>query len=232
MAAVFKELAPPMVVFAIVGLAAAGAVLAGWRWAPALSSVYALLLGALLVAPAASEIAHALGQPSDGMYPLLVIFFPTMGITIVSGIAATVQNYRQGAFERTTPRWLTPGVATMAGIAAGALVIGAFPRPSAADSVSAEVLASLPAVRAQTFQFQQTELRVKAGETVAFRLENGDVAGHYFEIDELGVHAPIPAGQSSFTLFKPSQPGTYTFYCAPHYDKASGQGMKGTLIVE
>ncbi len=28
------------------------------------------------------------------------------------------------------------------------------------------------------------------------------------------------------------QPCRYTFYCTPHYNKASDEGMHGTLIVE
>ena len=39
-------------------------------------------------------------------------------------------------------------------------------------------------------------------------------------------------GEASLTLFKPTQPGSYIFYCTPHYNKATGEGMKGTLIVE
>jgi DNA-binding SARP family transcriptional activator len=66
------------------------------------------------------------------------------------------------------------------------------------------------------------QLRVRAGETVA----------HGFAIDELGVNAVMPAGAESLALFRPTTPGTYTVYCPPHYDKASGQGMHGTLIVE
>jgi plastocyanin len=73
---------------------------------------------------------------------------------------------------------------------------------------------------------------MKAGETVALRLENADSEGHSFDIDELGVHALIPSGEASLALFKPTQPGSYTFYCTPHYSKETGQGMKGTLIVE
>jgi plastocyanin len=30
----------------------------------------------------------------------------------------------------------------------------------------------------------------------------------------------------------PTQPGTYTFYCQPHADKAAYTGMVGALIVE
>ena len=36
---------------------------------------------------------------------------------------------------------------------------------------------------------------------------------------------------SSLALFTPTKPGTYTFYCSLHYDKATGEGMQGTLIV-
>ena len=42
----------------------------------------------------------------------------------------------------------------------------------------------------------------------------------------------MPAGADSLALFEAAKPGTYSFYCAPHYDKATGKGMQGTLIVE
>jgi plastocyanin len=74
-------------------------------------------------------------------------------------------------------------------------------------------------------------VRVQAGQTAAFRLENADTVGHTFEIDELGVHFALASGTSGLALFKPAA-GVYTFYCLPHYDKASGEGMHGTLIVE
>ncbi len=42
----------------------------------------------------------------------------------------------------------------------------------------------------------------------------------------------MPPGETGVALFRADKPGTYTFYCAPHYDKKTGEGMKGTLIVE
>ena len=98
--------------------------------------------------------------------------------------------------------------------------------------MSPETLASLPALTAANFTFSQPEIRVKVGETVALRLENADSEGHSFDIDEFAVHALMPSGEASLALFKPTQPGSYTFYCTPHYSKETGQGMKGTLIVE
>ena len=86
---------------------------------------------------------------------------------------------------------------------------------------------------AHNLAFDQTELHARVGETVALRLEDGDPSTpHTFTIDELGVDVPINPGQDSLALFRPTQPRTYTFYCAPHYDRATGQGMHGTLVVD
>jgi plastocyanin len=80
--------------------------------------------------------------------------------------------------------------------------------------------------------FDRGTITVKAGELAALRLENPDGVGHSFDVDELNLHIPMAANADSLALFIPDQPGTYTFYCAPHYDKASGKGMHGTLVVE
>ena len=68
--------------------------------------------------------------------------------------------------------------------------------------------------------------------TATWGLDNADPSTHYLDIDEFNVHALIPAGKSNVALFKPTQPGTYTFYCHPHADKAARAGMVGTLVVE
>ena len=232
MAGVFREFVPPMAVIAAIGLLIAAGIARGWRWAPALAAILSLLVGGLLIAPAAGEIAYTLTHPGDPMFTVLVVLFPVLGIGLASGVAATVQNYRSGErADRRAPRWLAPALAAIAGVSAGAILVGAIPHSSAAG-VSPEVLASLPALGTKGFAFEQTELHVKAGETVALRLENADAAAHVFDVDELSVHAPMPASQSGLALFRPTTPGTYTFYCSLHYDKASGQGMKGTLVVE
>jgi len=67
---------------------------------------------------------------------------------------------------------------------------------------------------------------------VALRLDNADDATHYLDIDEFNVHVIMPAEKSNLAIFTPTQPGTYTFYCRPHADKAARTGMVGTLIVE
>lgn len=92
----------------------------------------------------------------------------------------------------------------------------------------------MPTVKTEGFAFDQKEIRVKAGETVALKLSNEDTTAHSFDIDELDVHAPMPSDQIGLALFRPTEPGTYTFYCAipGHADVEKGTGMIGTLIVE
>jgi plastocyanin len=231
MAAVFKELIPPMAIFVVLAIGVAAAIATGKRWAPGLGAALAVLLAGLLIIPAAAEIGYGLTHPGDPMFALLVVLLPLLAVTAAAGIAATVQNYHYADTDRRAPRWIAAGLVGIAGACAGAIAVGAIPQATTAG-VSPAVLASLPSLRAKGFAFEETVLHAKVGETVALRLENADPASHMFDVDELGVHAPIPVGQSGLALFKPTQPGTYTFYCTPHFDKATGEGMKGTLVVE
>lgn len=139
--------------------------------------------------------------------------------TIV-GLAGTVSLFVY--FQVTSIGFdpLVSGFALLATIIAAAV----------AGGVSAEALAKLPALATLPNAFDRTELRAKAGATVALRLENQDTTSHSFDIDELNVHALMPASATSLALFTPSTPGSYTFYCSlPGHREA---GMDGTLIVE
>jgi plastocyanin len=218
---------PPLAVFTVISFVIAGVVWAGWRWAPLLGALWSVFI----VAGNNAEIVYSLGHPTDvGGFAFTLVVLALAAVGLAAGIGATVQNYR--GRERQTPRVVAAGLALLAGLVAGAVVAASLAASGVNAGISPEMLASLPALKAVNFAFDQTEIRVKAGETVALRLENGDSEGHSFDIDQLGVHAAIPSGEASLALFKPTQPGSYTFYCAPHYNKATGEGMKGTLIVE
>lgn len=210
---------------AAVCLVIALVIAAGWRWTP----VLALLPGIALPAMLAPVLLTSVGSPLF-LSGLLLLAFGT--IAVVGGIGATVQNYLRPVGARPLPRWAPLLIALLLGAVGGAEALARSPQPAPAAGVSAEMLATLPVLTGQAFEFSQAEIRVRAGETVALRLENTDPEYHQFDIDELGVHAPMPVGQTGVALFRPTEPGVYTFYCAPHYDKASGEGMKGTLIVE
>jgi plastocyanin len=162
------------------------------------------------------------------MFSFVIVAIAVVLVGLAASLSAAVQNYRSAT--RRTPRALPSVLALVAGLVIGAAIVGSIPQAGEAAGVSPETLAELPAVTLD--KFDKGEIRVKAGETVALRLENPDPVAHAFVVDELGVDTPMPAGQNSLALFRAAKPGTYTFYCTPHYDKASGEGMHGTLIVE
>ncbi len=218
---------PPLAVFTGISLVVASVVAVGWRWAPLLGALWSVFI----IIGNQAEIAYNLSHPTEVHGFAFTLFMLAVAlIGLVAGIGATVQNYRSK--ERRTPRTLAVGLALIIGLCTGAVLAAASAVGGVNAGVSPETLMNLPALKAANFAFDQPEIRVKVGETVALRLENSDSEGHSFDIDAFGVHAALLSGKTSLALFKPTQAGTYTFYCAPHYNKATNQGMHGTLIVE
>lgn len=216
-----------MIPAVIIGLCLlfAGLIFTGWRWAPALGLLPSLPILGMFV-------PMALGDSGSPLFPVGLVLAGCGLLAVIMGVAAVVQNYRRPADQRSLPRFAPIVITLVAGAALGAQLLALMPQQEVAAGISPAVLETLPVMESKDFEFAQTELRVRVGETVALRLENSDPEAHSFDIDELNVHAPMPVGETGVALFKPTEPGVYTFYCAPHYDKASGEGMQGTLIVE
>jgi uncharacterized cupredoxin-like copper-binding protein len=224
--AVVRGFSPPLVL--ILGLptlvVAVPIVATRWRWVPLLGALYWILLFVMNWKVTPYDITH---PEAYNTFAFTVIAQALTMVGIVAGVGATVQNYRGPAGpDAETLIW------ALAGLCLGALLVGAIPRTSATSSnagVSPQALAALPALGMKHLKFDQQELRVKAGEVVALRLENRDDREHSFDIDELNVHVPIGIGQAGLALFTPDKPGTYTFYCSVPGHRAT---MVGTLIVE
>jgi heme/copper-type cytochrome/quinol oxidase subunit 2 len=215
-----------------ISLVVAGIVAIRFRWAPALG---ALLFG-LQVVEGYLFLGHMLTEPDTTVtFAFAAIFFATTVVGLVAGVGATVQNYRAAAsrpfVDQPAPPWTYPAMLALAALALGGILSTAIQPRGVLPSFSPQALAALPALTAKDFLFDQPKITAKVGETVVLRLDNADTTTHYLDIDEFNVHALIPPGKSNVTLFKPTQPGTYTFYCHPHADKAAGTGMVGTLIV-
>lgn len=86
------------------------------------------------------------------------------------------------------------------------------------------------ALTTENMQFGQNTLRVQAGEPISFALENKDLYGHSFDVDELDWHVQLNANAQVDAEFTAVSPGTYTIYCAvPGHREA---GMVARLIVE
>ena len=216
----------------IISLVVAGIVALRFRWPPALG---ALLCAAQLV-EGAMFLGSMLTEPDTAAtFAFAAVFFAITVVGLVAGVGATVQNYRtprsRPFVDQPAPPWTYPAVLALAALVLGGILTTAIQPRGISPSFSSEALAALPALTAKDDMFDQQNITAKVGETVVLRLDNADATTHYLDIDEFNVHAIIPAGKSNVALFKPTQPGTYTFYCHPHADKAARAGMVGTLVV-
>lgn len=217
----------------IIELVVAGIAALRFRWAPAIGA----LLCALLLVEGYIFIGRELTEPANAaIFASVAIFFATAVVGLIAGIGATVQNYRaphsRPFVDPPAPRWAYPVLLGFTALTLGGILTTAIQSGGALPGVSPEALAALPALKAKDYGFDQPKIMAKVGESVALRLDNADATTHYFEIDELNVHALMPPGESNLALFTPTQPGVYRFYCTPHANKETGEGMVGTLVVE
>ncbi len=216
----------------IISLVVAGIAALRFRWAPALGA----LLCALQLVEGYVFLGHMLTEPdSTATFAFAAVFFAITVVGLIAGVGATVQNYRaprsRPFVDQPAPHWTYPTLLALIALTLGGILSTAIQPRGVLPNFSPEALAALPVLTAKDFLFDQSKITAKVGETVVLRLDNADASTHYLDIDEFNVHALIPAGKSNVALFKPTQPGTYTFYCHPHADKAAGTGMVGTLVV-
>lgn len=217
---------PPIIVVASLSLLGAGLTAVGLRWAPALAS---LVAGALLAA-FFPVVAVVVVDPTDPGYGHVMLTALSALITVFTGASATWIGYRRP--DWSAPRWVGSVLGALFTLWLGATFVASLSTTGAAAAIAPAAAEAMITVQAQHGHFLQPEIRVKAGQLVAVRLENLDEMNHTFTIDELGVNALLPSKQTNVAIFKADKPGTYTIYCVPHYNKKSGQGMKMTLIVE
>jgi uncharacterized cupredoxin-like copper-binding protein len=218
-------IAPLAIILALTIVVAAISV-SRWRWAPLLATIWCVLAVVPGLQPYTYNLAHPAEAPE---FIATVLGLAAYLVAIVAAIVATLDR-GEGASTRSAPRSLVVFVLGVTAFAVGASLVSLIPSSPATTGVTAADLAGLPVVVSAGTKFSPTELRARVGETVALRLQNSDSQRHYFDIDELNVHVPMPASTDALALFRPSAAGTYTFYCqVPGHREA---GMIGTLVVE
>jgi uncharacterized cupredoxin-like copper-binding protein len=115
--------------------------------------------------------------------------------------------------------------------------------PAATDTGARQVTLTM-----SSLSFSPSEIRVKVGQPVRLTLQNNDTLLHDFssmdamvkvmhgegaahDMDsEMSMHVAAEAGQQATLEFKPTQTGTYEFFCSVAGHKEAG--MLGKLIVE
>lgn len=83
-------------------------------------------------------------------------------------------------------------------------------------------------IASSSFSFSPKEIRAKVNQPLTVHVSAQ--GRHTFTIDELGVNAETPDGQTTPVTFTPDKKGTFTFYCAIPGHKENGQ--TGTITVE
>ena len=138
------------------------------------------------------------------------------------------------AVQEKENNWLTI-VVTVVGIIVGIILVGVvLARMGLLNGLrGGGVTAVSPGTILYTtekMQFGQDVMQVQAGEPITLELDNKDMYGHSFDVDELDWHVQMPANDQVSAEFTAVPPGTYTIYCAvPGHREA---GMVATLIVE
>jgi len=85
-------------------------------------------------------------------------------------------------------------------------------------------------ISGKNFEFSQTEIRVKKGDTVRINFTSTEGL-HDWEVDEFNAEtAQVQTGQSSSVEFVADQAGEFEYYCSVGSHRA--KGMVGKLIVE
>jgi plastocyanin len=225
-ALILQTLIVPLAIIMALTLVVAGLCATRWRWAAPLAVLWCVLS----VIPGLEPYSYDLTHPAEtGNFIFTLLSLVLLLVTVVAGVAAVIYGDRQVA-EGQAPRWLTGFLICMATFVLGASLVAAIPSSDATAGVSAAALAQLPALVSKRNMFDRADLRARVGETVALRLANTDTQVHSFDIDAFDVHVPIPTGTPALALFRPTTPGTYTFYC--HIPGHREAGMVGTLIVE
>lgn len=205
--------------------AAAIVVATGRRWAPLLAAVP----GALTFGVAGRFILESLVAPRETLnFGFWVALMAVMGVATVASVTGTAQHYLAPA-RHSVPHIAASLIAAILALGMGAIVVAALPQPPLGIQVQPAVLASLPSVGVKNFKFNTETLRVKPGETITIRLDNGDDGPHSLDIDELNVHTFMPSKSTGLAIFKATTPGEYTFYCAIGTHRQAG--MVGNLIV-
>ncbi len=216
----------PVLPVAIASFVLAAVVATGFRWAPGVTALFSVIV-LIAFSPVVKVVMF---DPTDPGYGHVMMAALSLLAAIVTGLGATWQNYRSE--QRIAPRWLSPSLVGLFTLWLGATFVASLTTTGAAVAISPEAAQEMVTVQAKNHTFVQQEIRVKAGQIVTVKLENQDGVNHTFDIDELNVHAQLPANQVNVAVFKATKPGTYTIYCLPHYSKQTGQGMKATLVVE
>lgn len=226
----------PILVFAVFLLLISGMVAIPWRWTPLFGAGMTLLtLTFVLIQP---HNTYVLTHPAQPEFMLLVLASAFGLVAIVSGVGATLRNYRGRGHEPGLPRWSGLSLSGLAGIVVGMflvwLIVAIVPQAGAVSTSSNGELA----VHMTANSFVQNVVLVPKGSTLLLvndsslehLLQNGmwDANGTPHTLAEQGApilhNVEITGGSLEIGPFTTA--GVYHIYCTIH------RGMNLTIVVQ
>lgn len=225
-----------IVITTICSLAGAAVLATRFRWAP----LVATLFGAYLLYLVFTEpfVVESLANPKGpnggfGHFAGDVIACACALLAFGGGLAATVQDARGGA--RRAPRWLPAALSLVAGMALGAVLIGAIAAPPAPTGIT--YTNGVPTVHLSAGNFDQTSVTIARGQKLLFVddtasvhiLDNGSWQNQTARPGRepgapLVANVRLSADSAAIGPFTAA--GTYHIYCVVH------PGMNLTVIVQ
>jgi hypothetical protein len=213
-------------IFVVVGLAAVA-------WTPARSRpwfwIAAAVPGLLVIVFNGFYAPYALTHPSDALTFVTTLASLVAGVLVIIGSLTAWREVRGGR-----PIWHLRGRAGLAiagilGLVLGASVTSVF----AAASTGVGPALSGPPPTTATLMAKDTafvgDLGATSGEVLGIFVTNADAYAHAFDLDELGIHVPLPPASTTFVALQPTKGGQLAFYCGvPGHRDA---GMVGTITV-
>lgn len=173
---------------------------------------------------------YALAHPTDALTFVTTVLVLAAGGCVVLGCLTAWLELR-----RARPVWQARGragfvVAAVAGLVVGACLTSLVAASSAnVGTVLTEPPTATASLVARNTRFVDTALLAKSGQVTGIFVTNTDSYGHSFDIDALGIHAPLPAASTTFIAVKPTTTAALEFYCAVPGHKDAG--MVGTISV-
>lgn len=227
---------PPVLIFAVISLLAAGLATMRWRWSPILPLVLGLIvLGGSLANPFP---LFALTHPASERLPFisLTIQFALLIMSVVAGATMLGQTLRQRPAD--PPRWLAPTLSGVLGVALGVLLLGTTASFSGAATASGASGSHTEVVHLSGVTFSPDIIALHAGDTLTVVddsptphiLANGawSASNQAQPGTEQGapVIANVELNNNTKVLGPFTTPGTYHIYCTVH------SGMNLTVVVQ
>lgn len=226
----------PYLIFSMATTLVAGLILTRMRLAPLLGVLVVLITSSLTIAETATSSALIHPTANPGHFGSLAFLFAFALIALVTGMAASIQNYRGP--RPGSPRWLSPFVTGMSGLVVGMLVIAITVAANPVGVAASTSSSSVPTVHAAGSSFLTNAVLVQKGSRL--QIIDDDGIEHILEsglwtasgIPKTQIEAGAPTVQhmdlknGSVEIGPFATAGIFHLYCTLH------RGMNLTVVVQ